>query len=93
MVPGSPNFKMSGDDRMTEPLRIPRLLTEREAAEALGVSPDTLTRERRRGRVTHTRIGGRIRYTEMHLSDIPRIPDGFGPGWPPSASSATVNRE
>ncbi len=49
------------------PLRIPKLLTEREAAEVFGVSVDTIRRLRRTGKIAHTRIGGRIRYTEDHL--------------------------
>ena len=52
---------------MAEPVRLPRLLTEKEAAEALGVSKATLVRLRRAGRITFTRIRGRIRYTEDHL--------------------------
>jgi len=53
---------------MAEPIRLPRLLKEREAADALGVSVDTLRRERRRNRIGFTMIGGRVRYTEGHLA-------------------------
>jgi excisionase family DNA binding protein len=44
-------------------------MTEREAAARLGVSHDTLLRERRRGRISYTIIGGRVRYTEAHLAE------------------------
>lgn len=47
---------------------LPRLLTERQAADALGVSSDTLRRERRRRRIGYVMIGGRPRYTEQHLA-------------------------
>ena len=46
---------------------LPRLLSEREAARTLGVSVDTLRRERKRGRIGHTFIGGRPRYTPQYL--------------------------
>ena len=52
---------------MPEPVRLPRLYTEREGASELRVSVDTLQRERKRGRIAFTRIGRRIRYTEEHL--------------------------
>ena len=45
-----------------------KLFNERAAAEALSVSIDTLRRERRRAKIAHTMIGGRIRYTEMQLT-------------------------
>ena len=48
--------------------RVPKLFDERAAAEALGVSVDTLRRERKRAKIAHTMIGGRIRYTEAHLT-------------------------
>jgi excisionase family DNA binding protein len=54
---------------MPEPIRLPRLLTEAEAAEALGVSYDTMLRERKGGRISYTMIGGRVRYTEAHLAE------------------------
>jgi excisionase family DNA binding protein len=50
-----------------QPIRLPRLLTEGEAADALGVSVDTVRRERKAGKIRHTVIGGRVRYTENHL--------------------------
>ena len=52
---------------MQQLIRLPRLLTEAEAAQALGVSVDTLRRERKAGKIRHTVIRGRIRYTENHL--------------------------
>ena len=51
----------------SHPPRVPKLLTEREAAEAFGVSVDTIRRLRRAGKIAHTCIGGRFRYTEEHL--------------------------
>ncbi|MDJ0391479.1 hypothetical protein QMO56_25585 [Roseomonas sp. E05] len=54
---------------MTDPVSLPRLLTEVVAAERLGISIDTLRRERRRQRIGYTLIGGRPRYTERHLAD------------------------
>jgi excisionase family DNA binding protein len=53
-------------------IAIPKLHTEAVAAEALGISIDTLQRLRRAGRIGFKRIGqgrGRIRYTESHLND------------------------
>ncbi len=44
------------------------LLTERQAAAALGVSTDTLRREGKRRRVGYAMIAGRPRYTEQHLA-------------------------
>jgi excisionase family DNA binding protein len=55
------------DVAMSDSIRLPRLLSERESAAALGVSIETLRRLRRAGAITFTRIGGRIRYTEDHL--------------------------
>ncbi len=46
---------------------IPALLTEREAAERLRRSIDTIRRERRRGRIGYTRIGRRVFYTDAQL--------------------------
>lgn len=48
-------------------VRIPALLTEREVADVFGVSVDTIRRLRRAGKISHTSIGGRIRYTEEHV--------------------------
>lgn len=46
---------------------LPHLLSEAEAAARLGVSKDTMQRERKRGRMPYRRIGGRIKYTEDDL--------------------------
>lgn len=54
---------------MVDVLPLPALLTEAEAARALGVSVDTLRRERRRRRIGYTAIAGRPRYTDKHLAD------------------------
>ncbi len=47
--------------------RLPKLLSEREAAEYLRASVGTVQRERRRGRLGYTQIGARIFYTEEQL--------------------------
>lgn len=52
---------------MLEPVRLPRLMKEKIAAEQLGVSVDTIRRERKRGRIAYTMISGRVRYTDEHL--------------------------
>ena len=48
---------------------LPLLMTERQACERLGVSIDTVRRERRRRNVGYVMIGGHPRYTEAHLSE------------------------
>lgn len=48
-------------------VRIPNLLTEREAAKVFCVSVNTIRRLRRARKIAHTCIGCRIRYTEQHL--------------------------
>jgi excisionase family DNA binding protein len=45
-------------------LSLPQLLTEQEVAKALGCSVDTVRRERKRGKLGFTRIGGRVRHTD-----------------------------
>jgi hypothetical protein len=52
---------------MTEPTRLPRLMKEAVAAAQLGVSVDTLRRERKAAHIAYTMIRGRVRYTEEHL--------------------------
>lgn len=56
------------------------LLTEREVAELLGVSPRTVRRWRRRGLLPSARIGGTVR---VRRSDLERAlrpgPDGHRP--------------
>lgn len=44
-----------------------RCLSEREAAEVLGVSPVTLVRLRRRQAIEHLRISRRVVYRPEHL--------------------------
>jgi hypothetical protein len=52
----------------TELARLPRLLTERQAAVALGVSIETLRRERKRRRIGYAMTAERPRYTDQHLA-------------------------
>jgi hypothetical protein len=51
----------------------PHLLTEQQAADALGVSIDTLRRERKRRRIGHVMIGRRPRYTHWQLAEYVSI--------------------
>lgn len=46
-----------------------KLWTEVELAAYLGVTPMTVGRERRRGRLQFTRIGKKIRFTDDHVRD------------------------
>lgn len=46
---------------------LPKLYTEQELAEKLGVSAATLARARRAEKLPYTRIGNRVRYTAAHL--------------------------
>ena len=48
---------------------LPRLFTEKEAAEYLGCSISTLRRERRQGRIGTTYVGKRPRYTTDILNE------------------------
>jgi hypothetical protein len=50
-------------------LTLPKLYSEREAAATLGVSTDTMQRERARGKMPFRRIGGRIKYTSIDLEN------------------------
>jgi excisionase family DNA binding protein len=47
---------------------LPKLYTEQELADELGVSAATLARARRAEKLPHTRIGNRVRYTAAHLA-------------------------
>ncbi len=51
---------------------IPATYTEIEVAAALDVCPETIARQRRAGRITYIRLGGRIRYTAAHIKDYLR---------------------
>jgi excisionase family DNA binding protein len=60
------------------------LLTEAEVAEYLGVHPETVARERRRGRLPWRRIGGQIRFTQEDADAYRRRAEGAAlPNWPP----------
>ena len=52
---------------MADPIQLPGLMTERDAAERLGVHVETLRRERKLGRIGHVLIGKRPRYTSTHI--------------------------
>jgi len=54
---------------MNDVVQLPKLMKEREAAKALGVSLETLRRIRKRGEIRFRLIGGRIHYTEQDLLD------------------------
>lgn len=47
---------------------LPTLYTEPQLAAKLDVSPATLARARRAGKLSYTRIGNRVRYTAAHLN-------------------------
>lgn len=49
--------------------QLPKLYTEREVADYLEVSIETVRRERRRGNISHTKIGKKIRYTQQHIQE------------------------
>lgn len=50
-------------------LPFPQLLTEKEAADSLGVSIDTIQRMRKRGDIAFRKIGGRFKYTAEDLRE------------------------
>ena len=55
---------------MTNILRLPALFTEDQVANALGISADTVRRERKSGRIGCIKIGRRkIRFTEAQIND------------------------
>lgn len=54
---------------MGEVVSLPALLTERQAAERLGISLSTLQRLRRLGDVSFIQIGRLIKYQEAQLAD------------------------
>lgn len=53
---------------MTDLLHLPRLLTEAEAADSLGISVFTLARERKAGRIRHRKMRRGVRYTAGDLA-------------------------
>jgi hypothetical protein len=55
------NSGAQGDEVTVDLPHLPKLFSERAAAEALGISIDTLRRERKRARIAHIMIGSRIR--------------------------------
>lgn len=65
-------MKNSGNNQMivtTPPPELPKLFSEREFAKYLGVSVDTVRRERCRGNLGYLRIGFRVFYTAEHALD------------------------
>ena len=52
---------------MSDILTLPKLFTEKEAAEKLNTSVATIRGERGRGNIAYRRIGGSIKYTEADL--------------------------
>jgi excisionase family DNA binding protein len=53
---------------MSEIARLPRLLTDREAAERLSLSIDTLRRMVRRGEIGSYKFGRKRRFTESQIA-------------------------
>lgn len=53
---------------MAEVMKLPCLVTEGEAAEALGMSIFTLARERKAGRIAFRKMRRGVRYTEADLA-------------------------
>lgn len=49
-------------------VELPKLYTEKEIADHVGVSEATMARERRAGKIGSTRVRGRVRYTAAHLA-------------------------
>ena len=52
-----------------EPPELPKLYTEKEAAEFLRCAQGTLGRKRRAREISHTRVGGKVRYTKQQILD------------------------
>jgi excisionase family DNA binding protein len=46
------------------------MLSEKQAAERLGISRITLLRARKAGRIGYFKIGSRVVYSERHLTDF-----------------------
>ena len=49
---------------------LPRLMTEAEVAEYLGVSKVTVARARRDGKLNYLRVGGLVRFTPDHVASF-----------------------
>jgi len=49
--------------------RVPRLMSEHEAARVLHCSIDTLRRVRKRGEIGYTMVSGRVFYTEKQIAE------------------------
>jgi len=49
-------------------LNLPRMMTEADAAERLGISVFTLARERKARRIAYRKMRGGVRYTEADLA-------------------------
>jgi len=52
---------------MSDTYTLPTVITEKEAAERLGISTSTLRRIRYLGRITYRKVGRSIKYTEADL--------------------------
>lgn len=52
---------------MADVLVLPRLFSEPEAAEKLNVTPFTLARERKAGRISYRKLRRAVRYTDADL--------------------------
>ena len=65
--PAGPACDVIGD--ISASIKLPRLLTEKAAAEALGVHVDTLRAERKDGHIRYIKIRGQVRYTNALLVD------------------------
>ena len=65
---------------MSEVVTLPRLMTEAEVAQYLGVHRETVARERRKGRLTWRKVGGSIRFTPNDLQEyLDRCASTFDP--------------
>lgn len=54
---------------MIDDPEVPKLYTEQEVAEHLGIDPETLVRERREGKIAYVKVRGRPRYTARHVEE------------------------
>lgn len=51
---------------------LPKLYTEAEVAEYLGINEQTVARERKRGRLGYTLVAKKIRFTAEHIQEYLR---------------------